>query len=104
RDGDRDPRVGVTGEAYGGALALQLAGTDPRADAIAPTTTYNDLERALLPNNASGPPIDPRSPANSADSANPGVFKRAWAGLLFAAGKQPTTRPTQHTTEPPDQM
>ncbi|MCC5697595.1 CocE/NonD family hydrolase, partial [Klebsiella pneumoniae] len=43
RDGDGDPRVGVTGVSYGGALSLLLAGTDPRVDAIAPIMTYNDL-------------------------------------------------------------
>lgn len=96
RDGDGDPRVGVTGSSYGGALALSLAGTDPRVDAIAPVMTYNDLGRALLPNMASNTAIDRRTPAAPADPDSAGVFKQAWAGLLFSAG---TGRNTAGATE-----
>ncbi|MBK0869326.1 alpha/beta fold hydrolase [Saccharopolyspora sp. HNM0986] len=85
RDADGDPRVGVTGDSYGGALSLLLAGTDPRVDSIAPVMTYNDLGQALLPNSASRAPIPADSPARSASSPQ-GVFKRAWAELLFSAG------------------
>ena len=38
-DGPGDPRVGVAGASYGGALALSLAGTDPRIDADAAAIT-----------------------------------------------------------------
>src|SRR6202044_593349 len=48
-----DPRVGITGASYGGALALLAA--------------------------ASGHPIHGGGPAG-------GVFKKQWAGLLFAQG------------------
>ncbi|HKS43791.1 MAG TPA: alpha/beta fold hydrolase [Amycolatopsis sp.] len=65
QDGPGDPRVGVTGASYGGALSLLLAGTDRRVDAIAPVITYNDLAQSLIPN---------------------GVFKRTWAAQLFSAG------------------
>ncbi|RBM04714.1 alpha/beta fold hydrolase [Streptomyces sp. PT12] len=64
-DADGDPRVGVTGASYGGAIALLAAGHDPRVDAIAPLITYWDLGRALFPD---------------------GVFKRLWAGILFTTG------------------
>ncbi|MDI2029799.1 alpha/beta fold hydrolase [Saccharopolyspora sp. TS4A08] len=88
RDRDGDPRVGVTGASYGGALALMLAGTDPRVDAIAPAMTYNDLGQALLPNNAGQVRIGGATPAGG--SFNPdGVFKQAWTGLLFSAGGVP---------------
>ena len=50
QDGPGDPRVGVTGGSYGGALALMLAGTDPRIDAAVPLITWNDLEQSLFPN------------------------------------------------------
>lgn len=84
-DGDGDPRVAVTGASYAGALALLLAGTDDRVDAIAPVMTYNDLEQALVPNNARREPFDPTSAADVI--AGPGgVFKRAWAGSLFLGG------------------
>src|SRR5699024_7281236 len=43
QDEPGDPRVGVTGGSYGGALALMLAGTDPRIDAVAAVATWNNL-------------------------------------------------------------
>ncbi|MGH3875691.1 MAG: alpha/beta fold hydrolase [Actinophytocola sp.] len=84
QDGPDDPRVGVTGGSYGGALSLLLAGTDKRVDALAPAITYNDLSQALLPNSAT-PGATPATPAANAFAEN-GVFKRSWAGIFFAAG------------------
>src|SRR5215212_2652454 len=49
-DGDGDPRVGVAGGSYGGALALLGAAYDDRIDAIAPQITWNSLTAALFPN------------------------------------------------------
>ncbi|MFJ8658822.1 CocE/NonD family hydrolase [Streptomyces sp. NPDC093795] len=63
-----DPRVGVTGASYGGAISLLAAGHDPRVDAIAPQITYWNLADALFPQ---------------------GVFKKLWAGIFFSAGNQP---------------
>ncbi|MEU4077197.1 ABC transporter ATP-binding protein [Streptomyces venezuelae] len=63
-----DPRVGVTGASYGGAISLLAAGHDPRVDAIAPQITYWNLADALFPE---------------------GVFKKLWAGIFFSAGNQP---------------
>lgn len=71
-DAAGDPAVGVVGGSYGGALALQLAGHDPRVDAIVPQVTWNDLARSFLPE-ATG-----RDPEH-------GVFKKMWAGLFFGA-------------------
>jgi ABC-2 type transport system ATP-binding protein len=85
KDGPGDPRVGVTGGSYGGALSLMLAGTDHRVDAIAPAITYNDLSQSLVPNNATAGPVAAGTPAVGANAPN-GVFKRTWAGLLFGAG------------------
>ncbi|RMI46262.1 alpha/beta fold hydrolase [Streptomyces triticirhizae] len=65
RDGPGDPRVGLAGASYGGAIALLAAGHDQRVDAIAPAITYWDLSDALFPN---------------------GVFKQLWAGILFTTG------------------
>ncbi|MEV7276042.1 alpha/beta fold hydrolase [Streptomyces sp. NPDC093111] len=69
-----DPRVGVTGASYGGAISLLAAGYDPRVDAIAPQITYWNLADALFPN---------------------GVFKKLWAGIFFAggAGESPAGAP-----------
>ena len=84
-DGPGDPRVGVTGASYGGALALLLAGTDRRVDALAPEITWNDLSQALFPNAASPTPLPTPTPAAGAFAAD-GVFKRDWAGYFFGAG------------------
>jgi ABC-2 type transport system ATP-binding protein len=75
-----DPRVGVTGASYGGALALLLAGYDRRVDAIAPLVTWDDLGRSFFP--------DATAPPGAPASLN-GVFKRLWAGLLFSAAATP---------------
>ena len=53
-DAAGDPRVGVVGGSYGGALALLLAGQDPRVDAIVPLITWNDLGRSFFPQSADG--------------------------------------------------
>jgi len=75
KDASGDPRVGVAGSSYGGGLALLLGGSDKRVDALAADITWNDLSQALFPNAAGG---------------QPGVFKKLWAGELFAsaAGQQ----------------
>ncbi|HEX5542888.1 MAG TPA: alpha/beta fold hydrolase [Micromonospora sp.] len=72
-DAPGDPRVGVVGSSYGGALALLLAAQDPRVDAIVPMVTWNDLARSFLPESSGRPPVD-------------GVFKKGWAGLFFGSG------------------
>jgi len=48
-DGEGDPRVGVSGASYGGALSLLGAAYDERVDAIAPQITWNSLTSALFP-------------------------------------------------------
>ncbi|WP_406008838.1 alpha/beta fold hydrolase [Streptomyces sp. NBC_00637] len=60
-----DPRVGVAGASYGGAISLLAAGYDDRVDAIAPAITYWNLADALFPD---------------------GVFKKLWAGIFFNTG------------------
>jgi ABC-2 type transport system ATP-binding protein len=68
-----DPRVGIAGASYGGGIALLAAAYDHRIDAIVAQSTWNNLATALFPNAAGGGPAD-------------GVFKKQWAGLLFAQG------------------
>ncbi|NEE60788.1 alpha/beta fold hydrolase, partial [Streptomyces sp. SID8455] len=60
-----DPRVGLTGASYGGAVSLLAAGYDQRVDAIAPVITYWNLADALFPD---------------------GVFKKLWAGIFVTSG------------------
>ena len=89
QDGPGDPRVGVTGGSYGGALALLLAGYDPRIDALAPVITWNDLGQALFPNAAAAPAALPADTPARGAFAPDGVFKRGWAGVFFSAGLAP---------------
>ena len=89
QDGPGDPRVGVTGGSYGGALALLLAGYDPRVDALAPMITWNDLGQALFPNAAAAPGTLPADTPARGAFAPDGVFKRGWAGVFFSAGLAP---------------
>ncbi|MFG2403992.1 alpha/beta fold hydrolase [Streptomyces brevispora] len=64
-DAKGDPRVGITGASYGGAVSLLAAGYDRRVDAIAPEITYWNLADALFPD---------------------GVFKQLWAGIFVNSG------------------
>ena len=76
KDAANDPKVGVAGASYGGALALLVAGYDKRVDAVAADITWNDLTRSLLPNFA-----------ETGGKPAPGaVFKKLWAAYLFGAG------------------
>ena len=85
KDSGGDPRVGVTGASYGGALSLLLAGVDKRVDTLVPVITYNDLAQSLLPNSAMATPRSDATPAATAFGED-GVFKRSWAGIFFSAG------------------
>ncbi|MEU6413055.1 CocE/NonD family hydrolase [Microbispora sp. NPDC046933] len=71
-DAPGDPRVGIAGGSYGGAIALMAAAYDSRIDAIVPQITWYDLADALFPD-ASG-----KGPIN-------GVFKKMWAGIFFSS-------------------
>ncbi|MHA7958527.1 alpha/beta fold hydrolase [Streptomyces sp. L500] len=64
-DAAGDPRVGIAGGSYGGAIALLAAGYDKRVDAIAPQITYWNLADSLFPGD---------------------VFKKLWAGIFFTTG------------------
>jgi len=68
-----DPKVGVVGGSYGGALALLLAAADRRVDAIVPQITWHNLADAFFPE-------------STGQGAGVGVFKRNWAGLFFGSG------------------
>jgi ABC-2 type transport system ATP-binding protein len=84
-DGPGDPRVGVTGGSYGGALALMLAGTDPRVDAVVPLITWNDLEQSLFPNaQTTAADLAAATPA-AAEGVDDGVFKKFWTSTLMAS-------------------
>jgi ABC-2 type transport system ATP-binding protein len=85
QDGPGDPRVGVAGGSYGGALSLLGAAYDDRADAIAPQITWNSLTAALFPSQTGA--IDgARTVAATPQAEDAGVYKRLWAGIFFGEG------------------
>lgn len=71
-----DPRLGVTGASYGGAVALMAAAADTRIDAVVPVATWHDLGTALFPNHA--------------PSDRPGPLQQQWIAGFFAAAQRPT--------------
>jgi ABC-2 type transport system ATP-binding protein len=60
-----DPRVGMIGASYGGAIQLTAAARDHRIDAITPNDTWNNLLTTFLPE---------------------GVVRMAWFDYFAAAG------------------
>lgn len=74
QDATGDPRVGIAGGSYGGALALLAAGFDARIDAVVADITWNDLESSLF------------GQARTDDAAPRGVFKEQWTGNFFGVG------------------
>ncbi|KQS68973.1 alpha/beta fold hydrolase [Modestobacter sp. Leaf380] len=87
-DGPGDPRVGLSGVSYGGAVSLLGAAYDDRVDAIAPRITWNSLTSALFPSQAGA--VDGNTVAATPATGDAGVFKRLWSGLFFGAGSVPT--------------
>ncbi|MGW3119448.1 CocE/NonD family hydrolase [Streptomyces sp. NPDC001107] len=79
-DGAGDPRVGMIGGSYGGAIQLATAAVDHRVDALIPLITWNNLAYALDPNSAGG--------------AVPGAFKWQWTNGFYLLGEgQALTQP-----------
>jgi ABC-2 type transport system ATP-binding protein len=87
-DAPGDPRVGVAGGSYGGALALMLGATDKRVDAVVASITWNDLAEAFFPQHATTTTTS-TTPAQLDPIATPGPFKQLWASTFFqsAAGR-----------------
>ncbi|MET7531816.1 CocE/NonD family hydrolase [Streptomyces goshikiensis] len=80
-DADGDPRVGVSGASYGGAVSLLAAGYDRRVDAIAPQISYWNLADSLFPD---------------------GVFKKLWTGIFFTTGAAEGLQPSAPAPESQD--
>ncbi|WVG06215.1 CocE/NonD family hydrolase [Streptomyces iakyrus] len=83
RDAPGDPRVGMIGGSYGGAVQLATAAVDHRLDALVPMITWNDLAYSLSPNNAAG------------STGVPGAFKWQWTNGFYLIGEgQPLLEPS----------
>ncbi|MFI7016510.1 CocE/NonD family hydrolase [Streptomyces sp. NPDC050164] len=82
-DAPGDPRVGMIGGSYGGAVQLATAAADHRLDALVPMITWHDLAYSLDPNNAVG------------STGVPGVFKWQWTNGFYLIGEgQPLLQPS----------
>ncbi|OHV41890.1 peptidase S15 [Pseudofrankia sp. EUN1h] len=77
-DAAGDPRVGMVGGSYGGAIQFIAAASDPRIDAIVPAIAWNTLTESLYP-----------------DGAN----KAGWGGLLCRIGQSGKNRLDTHVTD-----
>lgn len=99
-DAPGDPRVGVMGSSYGGALALMLAGTDNRIDAVVAAATWNDLSQALFPSylTDSAAHADTAATTVAAIAARgTGVYQQAWAAALLSSTLKPPGEGTNDT-------
>ncbi|WP_210584887.1 CocE/NonD family hydrolase [Streptomyces sp. GESEQ-35] len=82
-DGPGDPRVGMIGGSYGGAIQLATAAVDHRVDALVPMITWNNLAYSLDPNNTVG------------SGSVPGAFKWQWTNGFYLIGEgQPLLEPS----------
>lgn len=79
RDGAGDPRVGMIGASYGGAVQLATAAVDRRVDALVPLITWNDLSYSLAPNAAGR--------GQGRAGALPGAYKWQWTNGFFLIGE-----------------
>ncbi|MFF4290286.1 CocE/NonD family hydrolase [Streptomyces sp. NPDC001633] len=79
KDGRGDPRVGMIGGSYGGAIQLATAAVDHRVDALVPLITWHDLSYSLDPNNAGRRP--------GAGGPVPGAYKWQWTNGFFLIGE-----------------
>ncbi|MGW7487806.1 alpha/beta fold hydrolase [Streptomyces sp. NPDC054786] len=78
-DGAGDPRVGMIGGSYGGAVQLATAAVDHRVDALVPLITWNDLSYSLDPNNAGR--------THGVTGPLPGAYKWQWTDGFFLIGE-----------------
>ncbi|MFJ5801618.1 alpha/beta fold hydrolase [Streptomyces decoyicus] len=79
KDGTGDPRVGMIGGSYGGAVQLATASRDHRLDALVPLITWNDLSYSLDPNNAGR--------TRGVTGPLPGAYKWQWTNGFFLIGE-----------------
>ena len=96
-DAPGDPRVGISGASYGGAVALLGSAHDQRIDAVASQITWWNLADALFPQ---GVAPSPQQAAGS--TAVDGVFKKLWAGIFFTTGSAGDLTATQGGPAAPD--
>ena len=100
-DADGDPRVGVAGGSYGGALALMTAATDPRVDVVVAAITWHDLAQSLFPQHAVAGE-QPSTPAGLTPTTTPGPLKALWAATLFGSALRGSSGLEPDVADPAD--
>ena len=85
-DATGDPRAGVMGGSYGGALGLMLAGVDRRVDGVVSAITWNDLADAFFPQAALA--AVPTTAAGRSPIPTTGPFKQVWATNFFLSANR----------------
>lgn len=89
-----DPRVGMVGGSYGGAVQFAAASVDPRIDTIIPMITWNDLSYSLAPNGT--------DQTAGVSTSIPGASKVVWSLMFGAIGAtNPGRRATRRTPRGP---
>ncbi|WP_043267417.1 CocE/NonD family hydrolase [Streptomyces sp. CT34] len=79
QDGPGDPRVGMIGGSYGGAIQMATAAIDHRVDALVPQITWNDLAYSIDPNNTGR--------TRGVSGPVPGAYKHEWTNGFFLMGE-----------------
>ncbi|MEU5211541.1 CocE/NonD family hydrolase [Streptomyces sp. NPDC020742] len=79
QDAAGDPRAGMIGGSYGGAIQLATAAVDHRVDALVPLITWNDLGYSLAPNNTGR--------TQGVSGSLPGAYKWQWTNGFFLLGE-----------------
>ncbi|MFH8344400.1 CocE/NonD family hydrolase [Streptomyces sp. NPDC018045] len=79
KDSPRDPRAGMFGGSYGGAIQLATASVDERLDALVPLITWHDLAYALAPDNADR--------TTGVAGPGPGAYKYQWTNGFYLIGE-----------------
>ncbi|SHL79703.1 ABC-2 type transport system ATP-binding protein [Streptomyces yunnanensis] len=79
KDRPGDPRVGMIGGSYGGAIQMATAAVDHRVDVLVPLITWNDLAYSLTPNNIGR--------TDGVGGAIPGAYKHQWTNGFFLIGE-----------------
>ena len=87
-DGANDPRVGMSGSSYGGAIQLATAAIDGRIDAIVPDVTWNNLGTGFFPDGAMKTSFSVIICGNGTANGVPGNLLGPAAAVLDRAASQ----------------
>ena len=85
-DGPGDPAVGMVGGSYGGGIQMNVAGTDPRIDAIVPDIAWNSMNDSIYPDDVGRTAYTALLALGLITSGariNPQIYEAVITGVLF---------------------